>query len=221
MQLDEQTNEWFSTFREEWNRRTQAFEHPFDIFGRIPEIPSEALRNSRLYSNRYEAVLSLPKGKCVAEVGTFMGNFAKFLLHNLEPSSLHLFDLEFDTLQKHNSALQQDKRIIFHIGDSPTELSKLPASSLDIIYIDGDHTESGVRRDVNVAVEKLKSDGLLVFNDYVLWSPVEMIDYGVVHVVNGLLAFSGWSVVYFAFNTLMYCDIALTRAPASPSGGSL
>jgi hypothetical protein len=76
MQLDEQTREWFSDFREEWLRRTEAFKWAYDIFGRILEIPSMALQGSKLYSNRYEGIHSLAKQKRVAEVGTYTANFA-------------------------------------------------------------------------------------------------------------------------------------------------
>lgn len=62
-----------------------------------------------------------------------------------------------------------------------------------------------------VAVDKIKRDGILIFNDYTVWSMLEMTDYGVVPVVNEMLASGGWEMLYLALQPLMYCDVALRR----------
>ena len=38
-----------------------------------------------------------------------------------------------------------------------------------------------------------------------------MTDYGIVPVVNDMLAGGGWEVAYLALHPLMYCDVALRR----------
>jgi hypothetical protein len=77
--------------------------------------------------------------------------------------------------------------------------------------VDGDHTYDGVRRDVDVAVLKLKDDGTLVFNDYIVFSHFEMQMYGVVHVVNEMCPSGEWEMVGLALDTQMYCDVALRQ----------
>jgi len=79
------------------------------------------------------------------------------------------------------------------------------------VYIDADHSYAGVKRDIAVAKEKVKPDGMLVFNDYTLWSPLELMEYGVVHAVNELCLNEDWELMYFAFQRHMYCDVALKR----------
>ena len=105
-----------------------------------------------------------------------------------------------------------------HLGDSSTELAKLPDRYFDWIYIDGDHSLEGVRRDAAVAAAKIKPDGVLVFNDYTVWSVLEFTDYGIVPVVNELLASGEWEMVYIALHPLMYCDVAIRRARRRGTG---
>jgi hypothetical protein len=44
-------------------------------------------------------------------------------------------------------------------------MERQPDSTYDVIYIDGDHSLDGVTSDAYVSARKLKSDGVLVFNE--------------------------------------------------------
>ena len=68
----------------------------------------------------------------------------------------------------------------------------------DWIYIDAQHDYEGVKRDIGVARRKVKDAGLLVFNDYIVWSYVEMAPYGVVAAVNELCREDRWELIYLA-----------------------
>jgi hypothetical protein len=62
-----------------------------------------------------------------------------------------------------------------------------------------------------VAEQMIAESGFLVFNDYTLLDPNNGAPYGVVPVVNDIVANRGWRIVGFALNVGMYCDIALRR----------
>jgi hypothetical protein len=68
-----------------------------------------------------------------------------------------------------------------------------------------------VKRDIDVARCKVKDGGLLVFNDYIVWSYVEMEPYGVVAAVNELCTEDKWEMIYLALPSHMYCDVALKK----------
>ncbi|GAF79330.1 unnamed protein product, partial [marine sediment metagenome] len=51
-------------------------------------------------------------------------------------------------------------------GPSQIELRKLPFNAFDIIYIDGCHRADCVLADAVLCFELLKTDGLLIFDDY-------------------------------------------------------
>jgi hypothetical protein len=84
--------------------------------------------------------------------------------------------------------------------------------SLDLIYIDAGHDIESVKRDMQEAVQKIKRDGTLIFNDYIMHDHITGSPYGVVPVVNDLVAQHGWKVVGFALQHHLFCDIALRRA---------
>jgi predicted O-methyltransferase YrrM len=217
MKLSSEQQEWFDTVRGQWRERiapsdTPAEQNALDIG---PRIPQSAVSTARVFANRVAALAALPSGGAVAEVGTQAGWFAEQIMAKLAPRELHLFDLEFDTLRGARPALCETPNVRLHLGDSSTELAKLPDKHFDWIYIDGDHVIEGVRRDANVAVSKIKDDGILVFNDYTVWSILELVDYGVVPVVNELLASGEWEMLYIALHPLMYCDVALRRVRRS------
>ena len=213
MKLNPEQKTWLAGAQQEFLTRLKPASSPlgshlFDVAERIPE---DALRTARIFGSRAAALEVLPSGGTVAEVGTQAGHFAQRILDELKPDRLHLFDLEFETLRSSNPAIASDNRVTLHQGDSSTALAELPDQIFDWMYIDGDHKIEGVRRDRDVAVLKLKPDGIMVFNDYTVWSPMEMTDYGVVPIVNAMLASGEWEVLYLALHPLMYCDIAIRR----------
>lgn len=97
-------------------------------------------------------------------------------------------------------------------------MDKQPNSTYDVIYIDGDHSYEGVLRDADVSARKLKSNGILIFNDYIIFDHVLGDPYGVVPVVHEFCVNRGWQVLFFALQNQLFCDIALGRASRSEAG---
>lgn len=213
MRLSGEQAEWLARVRAEWDAIMRPGAEPMGahLFGPPVTLPAEAVGKARLVASRADALALLPRGGLVAELGTQAGKYARQILDVSRPDELHLFDLEFDTLRARAPAVADDPRVRLHLGDSSTNLANFLDETFAWIYIDGDHSEAGVRRDADCATHKLRPDGLLVFNDYTLWSPMEMTDYGIVPVVNDLVSRGEWDVVYLALHPLMYCDIALRR----------
>jgi Methyltransferase domain len=182
----------------------------FFNFGEV--VADDAVSGCRVFANRHRAIESLPKGGVVAEVGTQTGHFANHIYENAKPKKLHLFDLSmewFDT-----TLLVEPLRegtVEIHLGDSSAELAKFPDEHFDWLYIDGDHSYAGVTKDIAQAVRKVKRDGLLVFNDYTTWSPLEACNYGVLKAVNELVNSGEWEFVYLALHPWGYHDAALCR----------
>ena len=215
MKLTDEQQNWFGRVRAEWQEKMRPGDRPMGahLFGEPAVLPDAAMEGARLFATRTVALAALPKGGVVAEVGTQTGRFARSILDACGPAALHLFDLEFDTLRRASPDVAADPRVTLHLGDSSTELDRLPDQSFAWLYIDGDHSREGIQRDADCAARKVERDGVLVFNDYTVWSPMELTDYGTVPVVNAMLASGEWQVVYLALHPLMYCDIAIRRRP--------
>ena len=175
-------------------------------------VVDDAVSNCRVFANRHRGIESLPKGGIVAEVGTQTGRFANDIYNSVRPDKLHLFDLSLDMFNK--GVLVEpirDGKVQIHLGDSSTELNKFPNEHFDWLYIDGDHSYGGVKRDIAAAIRVVKHDGLLVFNDYAIWSPLEVVNYGVLKAVNELVNTRNWEFVYLALHPWGYHDVALRR----------
>ena len=128
------------------------------------------------------------------------GKFSKSILEICRPSKLHLIDLnlqEYSIRERFQSDIDADV-VCLHEGDSSIIIQGFPDRYFDFIYIDGDHTYQGVKRDIQAATSKLTESGFLLFNDYTYWSPVECTPYGVIHAVNELCLEQDWEAVYFS-----------------------
>lgn len=198
-----------------------------------PAIASNHIVSARLYASRADMVLSLesrlPRNPVVCEVGVALGDFSEFMLSALRPREfigMDLFGLhELETLwgrptreifEGKTHAQYYCDRFASHPvrvmeGDSVAALASLPDGIADLIYIDGDHSYEGVKRDAAQAIKKVKSDGLVIFNDYIMYDHLQGGEYGVVPAVNELVNETDWRIVGYALQHRMFCDIALQR----------
>ncbi len=174
------------------------------------QIPNELLQNCKLLADRKDLLNELPKGGTVVEVGTLTGGFSRMIIDLMEPTKLHLIDFDWSHFDE-TFLCGVDSPVERHKGDSSTLLSRFPEKYFDLVYIDADHSYSGVCRDIEAAKSKVKPGGYMVFNDYTVWSPAEVEYYGVFRAVNEFCIRDGWPVVYFAFHGMGYHDIALCR----------
>lgn len=179
---------------------------------RVPSVlplRQSQVASAKVFADRYTYIASLPHGGVGAEVGVKEGNFSSFILENARPTRLHLI-CQSITRYKVRERYADNPRVECHEGDSATLLATFPDAYFDWIYLDAGHAYRNVSADLRAATPKLKPNGLLVFNDYVLYSYKEGHFYGVVSAVNELCNV-GWTVEAFCFSPNMHCDIAVRR----------
>ena len=115
------------------------------------------------------------------EIGSHMGEstmlFASTQLfsevHALEPFDgdeefNYLFDYEWDYIESEfrtNTRIHKDI-ITLHKGYSWELVDKFEDNSMDLIYIDGQHTKQDVTRDLKLYLPKLKKGGIIAGHDY-------------------------------------------------------
>jgi hypothetical protein len=201
------------------------------------ELTAECIGEAKLFANRNDLLANLSIGSqpTVAEIGVAFGDFSEFIITRKRPKKFVAFDLfelhhipviwgkpsaEVFLGRTHREYFEQrmakygEVQIDIVQGDSSVRLADYPDQSFDMIYIDGDHTYDGVRRDADVSTRKLKNSGKLVFNDYVLFDHLTHDEYGIVQVVNEMCLQEGWQICGFAFQQSMFCDVALERRTA-------
>ena len=68
-----------------------------------------------------------------------------------------------------------------------------------------------VTNGVKAAVAKVKPDGVLIFNDYTVWSATSMYHCGVARAVHEFCLENPWKFRYLALQWMMYNDVMLVR----------
>ena len=120
------------------------------------------------------------------EIGVWKGDFAKSMLANCEfINNYYLIDpwknldnwnkpynvgnIEFDKIYKDTCKKLNVYKNKIHIlrGKTHEVINQIDDNTIDIIYIDGDHTAKGITVDLIMSFPKLKNGGILGGDDYI------------------------------------------------------
>lgn len=170
-----------------------------------PRLPNIVLAEARVYADRQAMLERLPKGGTVAEVGVWRGEFSQVIAETCQPDEFHLIDVDLRPLGP------VPDHVITHEGDSSTILATFPALHFDWLYIDGDHSFDGVKKDLKAAHLALKSGGYLMCNDYSNWCSAEAMPYGIARAVNEMIIDEGYAVVGLALHPAGLHDILIRK----------
>jgi len=173
-----------------------------------PALTPETMTGARLFANREEMLSVVPKGAAVAEVGVWKGGFSRSISNVCQPEIFHLIDISFESFD--GAAVNCNH--VKHEGDSSTILNEFPRGSLDWIYIDGDHSYEGVKKDIKAAHQALKPGGIITFNDYTNWCSYAIAPYGVARAVNEFILTEGYAIEGLALSPQGAHDL-LVRKP--------
>jgi hypothetical protein len=138
-----------------------------------------------IFDTREIMVSSLiPSNSVICEIGVFRGVFSKFL-NSLNPQMLILIDyfqgfvgsgdqdgnnFQWVNLDDEYVKVKEWATTYSNItvvkGDSSSILSFYPNNFFDMIYLDGDHSYEGVKKDLEQAILKVKKGGWIMGHDY-------------------------------------------------------
>lgn len=203
-----------------------------------PPLPPHLLRDAKVLPQRADILPFLPKGGTVVEVGVALGDYTALMLDICRPSrfvaidifTLHEFPMIWDrtraevfgtgTHEAHyrarfaadiRSGLLQVVR-----SDSRAALSALDDGSIDVLYLDAEHSYESVRGELEAAACKMKPEGWIVLNDYIMNDiGTSFAPYGVIQAAHEFMVAEDWEMAFLALHPLMYCDVALRRKGSS------
>lgn len=161
---------------------------------------------------RAKLIELLPENLEIAEIGVARGEFSRQILDGCKPRRLRLIDawthqnaahLSQDTNNPGQD--EQDGRYIHVLKEFAPEIAsgrvlvdrafshvaaeRIEDRSLDLVYIDGDHSYDGVTRDLSCYAPKIAPGGLIMGHDYTYHPRVE---FGVVKAVNDFVLARGY-----------------------------
>ena len=103
--------------------------------------------------------------KTIAEVGVKFGRTTFFLLDNVHDLVIHAVDLDISTFYNKEVKSKYKDRLIPIKGYSYDVADQLPNNSMDLIFIDADHSYESVKKDIVAYTPKLKDNGILSGHD--------------------------------------------------------
>ena len=198
-----------------------------------PIVGNTLLENARVVASRTDILPLLPKDITFAEVGVALGDFTAQVLNTCvlrQFIAIDRFDLEkypnmwngrvgkelrghthHDFYKSHFKKHIDDGLLTMMVGDSVRCLRDLPDKSVDVFYVDANHSYKNVKSEIEVIEQKIKQTGLIIFNDYMMFDWLGNEKYGVVQAVNEFMIEKQWELVYFALHPGMFCDVAVRK----------
>lgn len=188
-----------------------------------PNLPQKLLENCKMLASRELILKNLPKGGVMAEVGVASGYFTEKILKDLDPEKLFAIDLynypnssskdetheEFyqNKFKKEiqNGALEMKK------GYSWEVLKTFPDHYFDYIYLDADHSYDSVVQDLEQIKTKIKSTGIIQFNDYTTFNPIALMAFGVQKAVNEFMLQENYQMTHYSLNEQNFCDVVIKK----------
>ncbi len=190
-------------------------------------LTSRHLKNCQFAIDRYEALKKLPSGGIIAEIGVLGGDLSDWFLKTLAPKELHLIDLyncaDFPGKDRFNKRQHEtfiynrfdeqikDELVKIKKGYSWDVMATYPDNYFDIIYIDAAHDYNSVKKDLQLSAKKIKENGFIVMNDYIMYDHLARSKYGVVEATNEFCINEGWEFLYYAFHPNLFCDVVLGK----------
>jgi len=145
-------------------------------------------KNIYNFENRKEMILEcskILKNPKILEIGIFKGDFFDYIFNNCNPQILDGVDIfegitcsgdengnnveYYDIGLAYNELTEKYKmhnNVKLHKSDSISYLNSIEDNYYDIIYIDGDHSYDGVKNDLELAIKKIRNNGLIMGHDY-------------------------------------------------------
>lgn len=161
-----------------------------DIHEKLEKIANVQKRRRSKDDIRKIFLGRLPTAKVAIEIGVWHGDFSGTILEYIKPETLYLIDpwanvtddshteafvgrtddqkMEriFQKVQNRFSDEIQKGRVKIVRDWSVSALSKFQDESIDFAYVDGDHSYEGVSADLDALFPKMKTGGIMGFDDY-------------------------------------------------------
>lgn len=135
-----------------------------------------------------EIVGRLPFDPIIVQIGAERGTSTLAILE--ERPDCFIFSVDIGECQGETENLIKAgldvTRVVRVLGKSQVIGTRWPYK-FDMLFVDGDHSEAGVRGDIDAWIDKIKPDGIIVFHDYIQEPIPDHIKGRVSYAVDGMI----------------------------------
>ncbi len=129
-------------------------------------VPMTVEWNGKDYRGSYLLYLIKKNNfKVIAEVGVKFGRTTFFLLDNVPDLTIYSIDTDISMFYNNEVKNKYKERLIPIQGYSYNVADQLQNKSIDLIFIDADHSYDSVKKDILAYTPKLKDHGILAGHD--------------------------------------------------------
>jgi hypothetical protein len=179
----------------------------------LVELEAKHVAGCIVLAHRTDMLSLWPKQAIIAELGVENGNFSTEILKHCQPAKLHLVDIwptqKEETTCKNTLSKFSDYEM--HKMNSIDFLNRQPENSLDIVYLDTDHTFLTTQAELVAAARVVRDSGLICGHDYTSISYGGIRRYGVVEAVNQFCVAHNYSFVYLTSESTRHISFALRK----------
>ena len=131
------------------------------------EIPINENSSELEVSNFIGSFIKMTKSKTALEIGVFKGESSIKIIESLPNGGQYVgIDLgDYRSKEVKDIMNQGGKSIDFILGDSQTELRKLPKNHFDLIFVDGNHTWSYILNEFKIVENLVAKGGAIIYHD--------------------------------------------------------
>jgi len=200
-----------------------------------PVLPARLLANARLLPKRTDILPLLPTGGVYVEIGVALGDYSAKIMEICRPDlfiGIDIFTIheaamiwgrptiELFTGKTHEAFYRgrfergiETGRMRVIAGDSSKSLAQFDDASVNVAYVDADHSYDCVRNELALLNRKVSGDGWIVLNDYTMCNARGggPRGYGVIQATHEFMIEQNWEMMYLALHPKTHYDVALRR----------
>jgi len=124
----------------------------------------------------YKLALSLPKNSVFVEIGSYLGASSTFLASAAREKNSILYCVDTwgndamsegkkDTFNEFMKNTQRFRSVMIPLRGLSEEVAKTFNKKINLLFIDGDHSYKGVKKDVDSWFPRLKNKAIVIFHD--------------------------------------------------------
>ncbi len=132
----------------------------------VPLLPEDRQHKRRRWHVLTDLIHEeLGDGLVVVELGALNGVTGQHILRYC-PSIARLYSIDLEPLRGKQGEPSSDERFRFIQSDSAKAAGPFADHSVDLVFIDADHSEEGTRRDLAAWLPKVREHGIVCGHDY-------------------------------------------------------